>query len=182
MDHSLHLVVDEVFSAAGFSLRDLERWGGEVRYDRGLPNQPSRLGAALRGEVDMVVDEAVRSWIDDAAASGMRVLPLDEPLLRSLEAIGFRGAVIPRDRYPNLPEDIPTLDFSGFMVYTHAAVADDVVTSVCAALEARKNVIAWQEPGPLPLDLMCRDTADGPLAIPLHPAAERFWRERGYLS
>jgi len=28
---------------------------------------------------------------------------------------------------------------------------------------------------------MCRDTADGPLVIPLHPAAEKFWRERGYL-
>jgi TRAP-type uncharacterized transport system substrate-binding protein len=29
---------------------------------------------------------------------------------------------------------------------------------------------------------MCRDTIEGPLTIPLHPAAERFWRERGYLD
>ena len=81
-----------------------------------------------------------------------------------------------------VPADVPSLDFSGFTVYTHANVADTIVTSICAALEARKEVIAWQEPGPLPLDRMCRDTADGPLDIPLHPAAERFWRERGYLS
>jgi TRAP-type uncharacterized transport system substrate-binding protein len=29
---------------------------------------------------------------------------------------------------------------------------------------------------------MCRDTQSGPLNIPLHSAAERFWRERGYLA
>jgi NMT1-like family len=182
MDHSLHVVVDEVLSAAGFSLADIVSWGGQVRYDAGLPNKPNRLGAAQRGEVDMIIDEAVRSWVDDAAGSGFRVLPLDETMLAHLEDIGFRRAVIPKARYPKLPADVPSLDFSGFTVYTHANVADMIVTSICAALEARKDVIAWQEPGPLPLDRMCRDTPDGPLNIPLHPAAERFWRERGYLS
>lgn len=182
MDHSLHVVVDEVLSAAGFSLADIVSWGGQVRYDPGLPNNPNRLGAAQRGEVDMIIDEAVRSWVNDAAGSGMRILPLDETMLTRLENIGFRRGLIPKERYPKLPADIPSLDFSGFTVYTHANVADETVTLICTALEARKNVIAWQEPGPLPLDRMCRDTPDGPLDVPLHLAAERFWRERGYLS
>ena len=60
MDHSLHLVVKEVLSAAGFSLDDVVSWGGQVRYDAGLPNSPTRLGAVQRGEVDMIIDEAVR--------------------------------------------------------------------------------------------------------------------------
>jgi TRAP-type uncharacterized transport system substrate-binding protein len=112
----------------------------------------------------------------------MHVLPLDEPMLLKLEAIGLRRALIPRARYPKLPHDVPTLDFSGFAVYTHADVPDTVITSICVALEARKERIGWQEPGPLPLERMCRDTSDGPLVIPLHPAAERFWRACGYLS
>jgi hypothetical protein len=182
MDHSLHLVVNEVLSAAGFTLEDIKAWGGQIRYDPGLPNNPNRLGAAERGEVDMIVDEAVRSWINEAAGRGFRALPFDERLLCDLEAIGFRRAVIPKERYPNLPADVPTLDFSGFAVYTHAMVPDEIVSAVCAALEARKSVIGWQEPGPLPLEWMCRDTAAAPLGIPLHPAAERFWRERGYLA
>ncbi|MGH7794253.1 MAG: TAXI family TRAP transporter solute-binding subunit [Candidatus Binatia bacterium] len=180
-DHALHPIVKEVLAAAGFSLDDIVSWGGQVRYDNGLPQNENRLGAVARGEVDMVIDEAVRGWVNSTAAEGMRVLPLDESILNKLEALGFRRAVIPKARYPKLANDVPTLDFSGFAVYTHASVSDAVITSICAALEARKDRIGWQEPGPLPLERMCRDTADGPLVIRLHPAAERFWRERGYL-
>jgi TRAP-type uncharacterized transport system substrate-binding protein len=71
----------------------------------------------------------------------MRVLPLDEPILIKLEALGLRRALIPKSRYPKLLDDVPTLDFSGFAVYTHANVPDAVITSVCAALEARKEKI-----------------------------------------
>ena len=180
-DHALHPIVKEVLAAAGFSLEDIVSWGGQVRYDDGLPQNENRLGAVARGEVDMVIDEAVRGWVNSAAGAGMRVLPLDESMLTKLEALGLRRALIPKARYPKLTDDVPTLDFSGFAVYTHANVEDAVITSICSALEARKDKIGWQEPGPLPLDWMCRDTLDGPLAIPLHPAAQRFWRERGYL-
>jgi hypothetical protein len=182
MDHSLHLVIKEVFSAAGFSLEDIAAWGGQVRYDPGLPKGPNRLGAVQRGEVDMIIDEAVHSWLNVALESEMRVWPLDEAMLTQLEGLGFRRAMLPKAHYPRLETDVPTLDFSGFPVYTHANVPDAIVTAVCAALEARKETIIWQESGPLPLERMCRDTPAGPLNIPLHPAAERFWRRRGYLA
>ena len=181
-DHALHPVVKEVLATVDLSLDDIISWGGQVRYDEGLPMKINRFGAMQNGDVDMIVDEAVRGWINAAAEAGMRVLPMEEPTLAKLEEIGFRRALIPKARYPKLSHDVPTLDFSGFAVYTHANLADEIVTAICAALEARKDQIGWQEPGPLPLQRMCRDTADGPLTIPLHPAAERFWRTRGYLD
>lgn len=181
-DHALHPVVHEVLKAAGFCLDDIVSWGGQVRYDDGLPLKSNRFGAMQRGEVDMIIDEAVRGWVNAALDAGMRVLPLDEPMLAKLEALGLRRGAMSEACYPKLAGDLPTLDFSGFAVYTHASVPDAVVTAVCAALEARKDRIGWQEPGPLPLEWMCRDTPDGPLVIPLHPAAEEFWRARGYLT
>lgn len=180
-DHCLHPVIDEVLKAAGFSLDDIVSWGGEIRYDDGLPMKSNRFGAMQNGEVDMIVDEAVRGWINTAAGAGMRVLPMTEAMLTKLEGLGLRRNVIRKSRYPNLAEDVPTLDFGGFAVYTHADVPDAVVAAICRALEARKERIIWQEPGPLPLDKMCRDTDAGPLVIPLHPGAERFWRGQGYL-
>ncbi len=181
-DHALHPVVKEVLATAGFSFDDVVSWGGQVRYDDGLPVKGNRFGAMQRGEVDMIIDEAVRGWVNPALDAGMRILPLDETMLTKLEALGLRRAVMPKARYLKLPDDLPTLDFSGFAVYTHASVPDPIITSICAALEARKDRIGWQEPGPLPLEWMCRDTVEGPLTIPLHPAAQKFWRERGYLG
>ena len=141
-DHALHPIVHEVFAAAGFSFDDIVSWGGQVRYDEGLPMKSNRFRAMQHGEVDMIIDEAVRSWVNPAAEAGMHVLPLDEPMLLKLEAIGLRRAFISRARYPKLPHDVPTLDFSGFAVYTHADVPDAVITSICTALEARKGRIA----------------------------------------
>jgi TRAP-type uncharacterized transport system substrate-binding protein len=181
-DHALHPITHEVLKAAGFSLDDIVSWGGQVRYDDGLPSRDNRFGAMQRGEVDMIIDEAVRGWANAALDAGMRILPLDDSVLAKMEALGLRRGVMPVARYPKLGNDLPTLDFSGFAVYTHADVPDAVITSICAALEARKERIGWQEPGPLPVESGCRDTDDGPLVIPLHPAAERFWRGRGYLD
>jgi TRAP-type uncharacterized transport system substrate-binding protein len=181
-DDSTTWTVRQVVAAAGFTLEDLVAWGGQVRYDGVLPEVSSRWGAVQRGEVDALFDEAIPRWADLVPAAGMRLLPLEDSLLRKLEAIGFRRGVIPRAHFPGLPEDVVSLDFSGFPIFTHAGVPDDMITAFCAALETRKDRIPWEGAGPvLPLDRMCRDTPEGPRDVPLHPAAERFWRQRGYL-
>jgi len=44
-DHSLHVIIDHVLTAAGFSLDDIVSWGGKVRYDAGMAYGPNRIGA-----------------------------------------------------------------------------------------------------------------------------------------
>jgi len=179
--HSVHFVLKEVLAGAGFSLEDIISWGGEVRYDQGLPDTPNRLGAVERGEVDAIFDEALAFWGNQAIDLGMRLLGVEERTLKCLEELGFRRATISKEKYPKLATDVMTVDFSGFPIFTHARVADEVVRSFCIALERRKDRIPWEGKGVLPLERMCRDSSEGPLDIPLHPAAESFWRERGYL-
>ena len=181
-DHSIHLVLDELLKAAGFSYDDIVSWGGEVRYDDGLPH-PTRTAAVERGEVDAIFDEAANNWTNAAVDAGMRVLPIEEPILQQMESIGFRRGIVDKETYEKLPADVVTLDYSGFIVYTRADVPDAEIRAICKALEARRELIPRdQGTGPLPLDRMCRDVEEGPLDIPLHPAAEAFWREQGYLS
>jgi len=180
--HSTHFYVEQTLNAAGFSLDDIISWGGEVRYDAFIPQAPERLGAIERGEINAVFDEAINRWLYQALDHGIRPLSLGGPLLARLEETGFRRGVIPKVDYPKLPADVVSLDFSGWAVFTHADAPDDVITAFCGALEARKDRIPWQGEGPLPLERMCCNTADTPLVIPLHPAAERFWRKCGYLA
>lgn len=180
-DHSLHAVLDHVMKAAGFSLEEVVSWGGNVRYDAGMPYGNNRLGAAQRGEIDAIFDEGAGAWGNIALESGMTFLSLDETILQRLDAVGLRRGLMEPKNFPKLGTDVPTLDFSGWPIYTHENTADALVTDFCAALEASKEQIPWAQDAPLPLEQMVRDTPEGPLEIPLHPAAERFWRERGYL-
>ncbi len=70
-----------------------------------------------------------------------------------------------------------------FGISSVMSLADDaLVEQICAGLDARKRRIPWEEAGPLPVERMCREAQDTPQLVPLHPAAERFWRARGYLS
>ena len=180
-DHSLHLIIDHVLAAAGFSLDEIRSWGGEVRYDAGMPYGANRIGAVQRGEIDAIFDEGVSAWGNMALELGMRFLALDENILQRLEAVGLRRATIARKNFPKLDTDVPTLDFSGWPLYTHKDVPDSLITDFCSALEVRKDRIPWAKEGPLPLEQMVRDSPEGHLEVPLHSAAERFWRERGYL-
>jgi len=180
-DHSVHLVVDQVLKVHGFSLSDIIEWGGEVSYDPGLPVDPARIGKARAGEVDAIFDEAVTRFIPPATELGMRFLPIEEPARSELGAMGLRTDAMPKARFPMLAADIPAVDFSGFPIFTNAATPESFVYDFCRALDARKTRIAYQQPGPLPIDVMCKDTPDGPLGVPLHPGAERYWREAGYL-
>ncbi len=181
-DHSIHMYVDEVLKAYGFSLADVVAWGGSVSSDEGMPYAPNRVAKVKAGEVDAIFDEALTNFIDPALDLGMRFLPIDEPVLQKLSTMGFRTSVLPRSMFPRLPADLPTLDYSGWPVFTHADVDERFVYDYCRALDARKGTIQWQEPGPLPLERMCKDAPDGPLDVPLHPGAERYWREAGYLE
>jgi TRAP-type uncharacterized transport system substrate-binding protein len=180
-DHSVHLITNQVLSTLGFTLDDITSWGGEVRYTSQLPNGPDRLGAVERGEIEAIFDEAMPTFGARALDLGMRFLPLDEGHLSQLEQIGLQRVAITNDEYPGLGDDVWTVDFSGWPIFTREDLDDSVVRAFCAALEARKDRIPWYGTGPLPLDKMCRDTRDGRLTVPLHRAAEQFWREQGYL-
>lgn len=181
-EHCLHHMFDDVAAAAGFSRDDIKTWGGDVEKRGSVPwPHTETFKALLRGEVDAIFDEAATSWVPQALDAGIKILPLAEPTVQSLEAMGYRRALLPRSAFPKLPADVLSLDFSGWTVFVHEQAAADLVTAVCAALEARKARIPWEEPGDLPVERMAREALDTPQTVPLHPAAEQFWKGRGHL-
>jgi TRAP-type uncharacterized transport system substrate-binding protein len=181
-DHASLWFVQHVFRAAGFTLEDVLGWGGAVKFLARIPQDRARIEAVDRGEVDAIFDEAVNRWLYPALDAGMRLVSLSEPLLNKLEVMGFRRAAITRRDYPRLQMDVPSLDFSGWPAFTRSDAPDELITGFCQALERRKHTIPWQGSGPLPLERMCRDGPETPRDVPLHPAAERFWRQQGYLD
>jgi hypothetical protein len=181
-DHTLHHMFDDVAAAAGFSRNDIRSWGGEVRKTGSVPwTSTETFKSLIRGDVDAIFDEAANYWVPQALDAGITILQLAEPTVATLEAMGYRRAILPRSTYQKLPRDVLSLDFSGWTVFVHTEAEDDLVTRICAGLDARKARIPWEEPGDLPVERMAREAPDTPQIVPLHPAAERYWRNRGYI-
>jgi hypothetical protein len=183
-DHCLHDMFDHIAAAAGFSRDDLAAWGGGIVKAALRPLQPDTAEFAdlVGGAFDALFDEGSDRWVDALLAQGWRVLAFRPAILARLEAFGYRRALLTPARFPHLAADIPTVDFSGWPIFVHADLADDRVAQICAALDARAPLIGWQGDGPLPIARMAREAPDTPQSTPLHPAAERFWRARGYLG
>jgi len=181
-DHTLHHMFDDIAAAAGFSRDDISRWGGEVRKAGSVPwPHTETFQSLVRGDVDAIFDEAAVCWVPQALDAGITILPLAEATVATLEAMGYRRAILPKSTYHKLPRDILSLDYSGWTIFVHSEADDELVTQICAALDARKTRIPWEEPGDLPVERMAREAPDTPQTVSLHPAAERFWRSRRYI-
>jgi len=178
--HGTRFVVDQVFQANGFSLGDLESWGGRIHYADG-PFDEARLEGVRNGSIEAVFDEGVRGWAPLALASGMRFLDLDPASRGKLDEVGW--AVVPvQTALPEVKESIACPSFSGWPIFTREALSEEIVYLLVKALEEAGDRMAWDTEDKVTLADLCTGTDAAPFDVPLHPGAERYYRERGYLK
>jgi TRAP-type uncharacterized transport system substrate-binding protein len=176
--HSTRVLVDQTFAAYGFTLADLESWGGSLQVNGG-PGDKRRMDALAAGTIDAIFDEGLILWFEKALAAGMKPIPLDESVFAKLQAIGWRRVTIPARHYPHLEADHDCLDYGGWPLYTRAALPDEDAYKVCAAIYARKDEIFWEDSF-TGIGQLGQDTPATPRDVPLHPGAERWYREHGF--
>jgi TRAP-type uncharacterized transport system substrate-binding protein len=111
------------------------------------------------GTIDAVFDEGLILWFD--------------------EALRWRRAGIPKGRYPHLKEDHEYLDYSGWLLYTRASLPDDDAHKVIDVINARKDKI-FREDAFTGIGRLGQDTPGTPLDVPLHPGAEKCYREHAF--
>ncbi len=177
--HGTRFVVDQVFDAHGFSIKDLESWGGSVHYGES-PTDPGRLAGVRDGTIDAVFDEGVRGWAPLALEHGMAFLDLDPVSRARLDQVGW-AAVLVRSALPEYTGDAMAPSFSGWPIFTRASLDDDLAYNMCLALEGGRERVVWDAEEPVTMADICRGTEAAPRDVPLHPGAERFYKERGYL-
>ena len=172
--------VNTILAAAGFSLDDIRAWGGSIQSVP-RPSHIDRSTAVSTGAVDAIFDEGVLSWGQFAVERGFRFLPIERGVRESVIAAGFDMITMTESRIRGLRHPVSSVDFSGWPMIVHAEMPDDLAYALCEAIEARKLLIPTDNFRPLDLSQLCSIGEETPRGAPLHPGAERFYRERGYL-
>lgn len=139
-----------------------------------------------RGEFDLIIAPIYAAntpehkfWLEASVLHNLRFLPLPEDLIQDIvardeaEAPGF----IPHRLFRGVDADVPTVERFPQVIYTRAEAPDELVYDVTRALSEARHLFR-QTHMPYSYDPM---TVCKPRAVPLHPAAERYYREVGFL-
>jgi TRAP-type uncharacterized transport system substrate-binding protein len=177
--HSTRVLVDQTLTAYGMSLKDIESWGGSLQLNGG-PGDQRRMDALRAGTIDAVFDEGLVLWFDQALDSGMKPVTLDDFAFKFLvDELGWRKYTIQPGRYKNLKQPYTCIDYSGWPLYTRASLPDEDAYTICDAILARQDEIYW-EASYTGVGQLGRDTDATPRDVPLHPGAEKWYREHGF--
>lgn len=177
LSHGTRFVIDQVLAANGFSLADLESWGGKLHYVD-TPNHGDRLDAIRNGSIEAVFDEGVKGWGRVAAQNSMRFLDMDPASRKRLGELGWALCPV-RPLFPNEPADSMAPSFSGWPIFTRADLPEQTAYQMARALDEAWERLAWDSDDPVHLSDVCVGTDAAPRDVPLHPGAARYYREHG---
>ncbi|MBW9105067.1 TAXI family TRAP transporter solute-binding subunit [Paraburkholderia phenoliruptrix] len=182
-DNLLTWVVDRVLEEHGI---EVEAWGGEwLEHDFPRISVPF----VTNGLANAVINEAivVPQWRELVEKVPMRFLSYEpEALNRLVQKYGLRRGVL-RQGYLRVPEDVTCLDWSNWAILVREDMDEELaylVTSIMveqrAELEGRyRHLPADIAPMTYPIDPYAMWKGVG---APLHPGAERYYREHGYMK
>ncbi|MBI4283048.1 MAG: hypothetical protein HY663_01100 [Chloroflexi bacterium] len=180
---SVAFIVDKVLDAYGFTLEDIERWGGKVWTSENGGDQALREGnfdaMTARAFAAYGPGPAGQFWQVATIRNNLRFLPITSDVLDKLcQRYDLHRGLMPKLLMRGVDEDVPTFYFPNTVIYTSAQTDEELAFTTAKGLD--EHCECFLE-GYVPFCYnpfrACQDTG-----APLHPGAERYYRSRGYLK
>jgi uncharacterized protein len=162
-----------VLHAAGIEYKDFAK----VEY---LPFGES-VELMKNRQIDVTLQSAglgVSSLRDLAASVPIVVVPIPEDVIKKINDAAYIHAVVPANTYNGQAADVPTAAVQNFLV-THSGVSDDVVYGMTKALWTNLDQLVAAHSAAKAIDIR---NATQNMPVPLHPGAEKYYKEVGVLK
>jgi uncharacterized protein len=162
-----------IFAAAGLSYKDFAK----VEY---LPFGES-IELLKNRQIDVILQSAglgVLALRDLALSVDVVVVPIPADVVKKAGDPAYLPAVIPAGTYRNQAADVATAAVLNFLV-TREGVSEDVVYEITKALWTSLDQLVAAHPAAKAIDL--KHALEG-MPLPLHPGAQKYYREIGLLK
>ncbi|WKT42180.1 TRAP transporter solute receptor, TAXI family [Fusarium oxysporum f. sp. vasinfectum] len=176
--------------AHGITAHIIRSWGGEVVDTWCRPEQCLIPVKETTSDVTAAVHEAIMTpWWTNLIDGPRKFVPIPaepEALEKLHKTTLLEPATLPPGYWDSLKEEIPALSFRDFLLFCREDLPDDIAYLLTWCLVETKGMIESQyyhiDPNKTPLGYPFDPVKMAKTSIPLHPAAERYYREHGYVS
>jgi TRAP transporter TAXI family solute receptor len=169
----------QLLRAYGLSYADIKGWGGSTTH----VGYNIIIDAFKDGRADLllaVVTPKHPSVSEITTFTDVKFLPLEPDVVKGLEPLGYTAASMAGDTFKNQAEPVHTVGFPT-VVITNKDLPEPVAYAVTRAIVDNKEALVRGHAG---LSAFDPQTAWRPekVGIPLHPGAERAYREKGWMK
>ncbi len=162
-----------IFKAAGLTYADLAK----VEY---LPFGES-VELIKNRQLDATVQSAglgVASIRDLSTSVKIVVVPVPADVVAKVGDAAYQTAVIPANTYTGQTQDVPTAAIPNFLV-THSGVSDELAYQMAKQMYENIDTLYAAHNA---AKVIKRENAIKGMPVPLHPGAERYYREVGLVK
>jgi hypothetical protein len=187
-DSPVGFAVEKVLEAYGMPLEHQAETGWTVMPEDYLFKV---ITLGIQEKADVVVHEGRKTppWSKLAQSIDLTFMPIREDILDMMsEEYGFRKAVLSSGMIDGaVKEDVPTLDWSEWLLFTRDDVDSDLIYLITKIVCENRHLFEMSFKGqdlehsdlvyPMEPSEIWRN-----VGVPLHPAAEQYFKEHGYMS
>ncbi len=177
---SMAYLTERVFEAYGFTLQDIERWGGKHWTGENDGNQALR-----EHNFDAIIyrtyhgGPAGKRWQEATILNNLRFLPFASNVLDELsKKYHLRRGFMPRLLMRGVEENVPTFYFPYKIMFTSKHMDEEIAFITAKSLDEHADYcLETHYPTSFNPVIACQD-----MGVPFHPGAERYYRSRGYMK
>ena len=161
-----------IFKAAGLSYEDL----GKVEF---LPYAES-MELIKNRQLDATLQSSglgMAAIRDLASVVKINFVPIPEDVVKKIGNAAYQSGVIPPNTYDGQTEAVPTATITNILV-TRSGVSDELAYQMTKLMFDNLDRLVTAHAAAKAISL---DKAPKNLPLPLHPGAERFYKEKGLL-
>jgi len=172
------LMFKQILSEYGLTLDDISNWGGEIIYQN-IDNSAQMLADGTIDGALFATLVPVPNLLEASTAKDFEFLSIDQKIIdKMIEKYKYQSATIPAGSYPSQQAEIQTIACTTF-IFVPKDSSDENAYKIARSINENLDYLHDVHAN---LSGLTSEELVLNMNIPLHPGAEKYYREQGIIN
>lgn len=174
------VAASQVLKEYGVSYNDLDNWKGKILMKGFKEMVPALKEGAIDGFLMMATPNHP-TWTEAAISRSLRFISMEEDIIQTMgKNYGYTRSVVPAGMFKGQDKDVAVIGFPSLLI-VREDLSDNLVYSILKAIVEGADKIKASYKAFKVFDPKTAWQPDKLGGVPLHPGAEKFYKEKGWM-